>query len=306
MAIFALPFLIALVAFVGFRFLGANKIENAVIVPQVRNVSALAALPDGRFAYGDRAGRLFAADANAGTEPEPLGEVEVSSGEVGLIGLAADGEDIYASYVNADGLLTVASVGTNGAPEVREIWRGPAATEALGGRIAFDAGGRLVIGLGHLGRPDLVEDVSRLNGKFLILDPAGTPDQLPEVLSGGWFEPVAFTLTEAGELWVIDGAPEDESEIVARGDLSEGPDRVSGIRDRIEPSGLTSSDAETLLYCSSLHGELGVFKIDARGIAYTLARFPTFATDCELGVIALSDGRLVYSSGEDLRVTPAP
>jgi hypothetical protein len=308
-AIFAVPFLIALIAFIGFRFLGSNTIKNEVIVPDAPNVYAMAALPGGGFVYGERdTGRIFTAAAPDGRpEVEPLTQIEVSSGEdAGLLGLAVDRQgQTFASYIDKAGFLTLSAVEEGSS--LREVWRGPVPVGGTpGGRIAFNESGDLIMGISHLGRPELVDDVSTLNGKFVILDPAASPDQLPKVLSGGWHEPVAFTVTEADELWVVDNAPEDESEVIARGDLADGPERITGIRDRLAPTGLASADDETLVFCSAENGELGVFKIDARGIAYTLGRFPTLATDCKLGVVALSDGRLIYSTGSDIRIAKGP
>lgn len=309
-AIFGLPFLIALVAFVSFRFFGANDIENEVIVSGARDVTALAPLSDGGFVYGERlTGKVFRTGAEGGNEGEPLAQIEVTTeGQRGLLGLAADRDgNIFASYTDAQGFITVAELVSSEENGLREVWTGPQSQRASnGGHLAFDPDGELVLGIGDLLQPELIPDPAQLNGKILALDPDGDASQLPRIISGGWNNPVAFTFTPGGDLWVADTAPGDRSERIARGDMIEGPARVTALRDRKVPAGLAAPDDETLVLCSFADRDLGIYKIDARGVAYTLDRFPTLATDCGLGVIVLEDGRLVYSTGEDLRIAPAP
>ena len=305
--IFAVPFLIAIVAFISFRFFGANEVQNEILVEDAAEVTALAPLPEGGFIYGERTtGRIFEVDAKGTRGPEPLAELDVSVGEErGLLGLAAGDEDeMFASYTDSQGFLVVAALAGDNEP--RLIWEGPQSeASGNGGHISFGPDGDLVIAIGDLGQPELIEDVSRLNGKLLRLDPEGDEDQLPAVISGGWNDPSAFTFTPAGDLWVADEGRGDSSDRVARGDLSDGTERVAGLRDAFGPAGLAAIDDETLALCGETNGELAVLKIDARGIPYTLGSFPTLATDCALGVIALEDGRLVYSTGKDLRTASA-
>lgn len=305
--IFAVPFLIAIVAFVSFRFFGANNVQNEVIVEDAREVIAMTPLTDGGFIYGERTtGRIFSVDETGTAGPEPIAELDVSSdGEGGLLGLASreDGK-LFAAYTDERGFLMVSALDDGGAP--RPIWEGPqGVATGNGGHITFDPNGDLVIGIGDLEQPDLIDDVSTLNGKLLRLDPEGDESQLPAVISGSWNDPSAFTFTPGGELWVADEGRGDSSDRVARGDLGDGPERVAGLRDAFGPKGLAAIDDETLALCGETNGELAVLKIDARGIPYTLGSFPTLATDCALGVIALEDGRLVYSTGTDLRAASA-
>jgi len=91
-------------------------------------------------------------------------------------------------------------------PAFRLVWAGPESSAlANGGHLVYDTRRQqLIIGIGHLGQRAKVSEPNSPNGKLLLLHPDGAPTQHPTVLSEGWDNPFAFTLTPSGALWVAD------------------------------------------------------------------------------------------------------
>jgi hypothetical protein len=259
---------------------------------------ALAPLPDGGLRYGERlTGRVLEVDA-AGDDPAQVATVEVATdGQRGLVGLAVDDQDrTFASWVRPDGRLVVGQVAPG--PE-RPVWIGPVTEDrANGGRIELLPDGSLVVGIGDLLDPDAVGDPTTPNGKLLVLDPEGPPDQGPEVLSGGWNNPFAFDVGPGGAVWVADNEPGSSEERLTRGDVERA---VTLLPEQTAPSGLVVVDADTLLVCGYVSGELTRWEVDEDGSARLDG---ALADDCRLGVTRLSDGRVVYATEEALRVLP--
>lgn len=251
----------------------------------VQEPVALAVLDDGRVAVGERrAGRVLALspDPGSATPPEVLATVDVdpgAEGQRGLLGLAALGDRLFAAWTRAgDGRLVVGQVVPG---PTRLVWEGPASSDlANGGHLVVTADGRLVVGVGDLRRPDLVDDPAAPNGKLLALDPGGPPGQAPTVLSGGWNNPFAFTTTADGVLWVADNAPGQEAERLGRGD-GEGA-RVD-LPGRRAPSALVALGRGRLGLCGFLDGDL--VEVDVTGrprVGRTLVR-----DACRTGAVVL-------------------
>lgn len=175
-------------------------------------------------------------------------------------------------------------------------WRGPKTSRrANGGRLAIASDGRLVIGIGDLQDAARADDPTAVNGKLLTLDPAGGPDQTPTVISGGWNNPFAFGYAPDGALWVADNAPGTQPERLTRGDTS-GP--VTELPAETAPAGLAVDAAGRLLVCGYVSGQLLRYEVvDGR------AQQPeVVAEGCRLGVVVLSDGRIVYAAQNRLAV----
>lgn len=249
----------------------------------------MVARPGGGLLYGERTtGRIFDEDG------ELTGRVEVvSEGERGLLGLALNDDDtIFASWTRPDGRIVVGEVGG----QRRLVWVGPESTRiGNGGHLAVAPDGSLVIGIGELEDPGAVSDSEAPNGKLLRLDPDGEPDQTPETISYGWYNPFAFGFTPSGDLWLADNAAGNQRERLVRADPT-GPQ--TWLPDRTAPSGLAVMD-DTLVVCGYRTKLLLRFRIAPNRAA--VPDGAPLARDCRLGVVALTDGRFAYSTGSSIR-----
>lgn len=278
-----------------------EMVSGQVLVADAAFPAALAPLEEGGLLYGERlSGRIRRVDPDGRLRSQPVAAVEVSTeGQRGLLGVAvSDRGRVFASWTRPDGRLVVGRVDPG--PQ-RLVWLGPESTDlATGGHLTTSPDGRLVIGIGDLTQPELVADPSSPNGKLLALDPGGRPTQMPEVLSSGWNNPFAFDFSPAGRLWVADNSPGDQPERLARGDVRNPP--VTELTRPTAPSALAAVDDERLLVCGFITRTLEAFVTSddrARATGEPLA------TDCSLGVVILSDGRIAYSNEDSVRVLPA-
>lgn len=264
--------------------------------------AALAPLPDGSLLYAERlTGRIRLVTPDGRLAADPLAVVEVSTaGQRGLLGVAAAGDEVFASWTDEDRRLVVGRVSPG---PVRLVWRGPPSADlGNGGRIAPAPDGSLLVGVGDLERRDRIDDPAAPNGKILRLDADGAPGQEPRIVSSGWNNPFAFLPTPDGGLWVADNEP---------GDL---PERIA----RVSPGGEVSV-TETLAPHSVPTGivrvgdELYVCTFEAR----TLYRFlvseaevepasPETVGACALGVATLPDGRLAVAFEDEIRLVRPP
>lgn len=287
------------------RVTGADRSAGTVPVDVVAEIdlgedaspTALARLGPRRLAIGERqTGRIVAVDVDAPDDVTELAEVDVASpvqGQRGLLGLVSVDGDLYAAWTRAsDGRLVVGQVAP-GTP--RLIWVGPkSAGLANGGHLALD-GRRIVIGVGDVQQPDRIDDPDAPNGKILALDPNGRPDQRPEVMSSGWNNPFAFTVTGSGQVWVADNSPGREPERLGRGDGEGAPRDLPGRR---APSALVQLGSERLGLCGYLDGDL---------VAVDLSPSPTLGAtlargDCRTGAVGLGDRLVAVSDGGTVRV----
>jgi glucose/arabinose dehydrogenase len=187
-------------------------------VPSARSPVALTPLTGGGFLYAERlTGRVRRVGPDGRLDPQAVARVAVSTvGQRGLLGLAVDARDrVFGAFTRPDPPFAIEVVEL--APTPRVVWEGPPSTRlANGGHLIFDpARERLVLGVGDLESRAAVADPDTPNGKLLLLDPDGPADQRPDVLSKGWNNPFAFTLTAEGDLWVADNVPGEAGERMA-------------------------------------------------------------------------------------------
>ncbi len=264
---------------------------EGVLVERAAGATAMAITSDGDLIYGERtSGRVRSVSG------ELVARVEVTAeGQRGLLGLAVDPDGaVFAAWTRRDGRIVVGQVAPG---RMRLVWLGPpSARLANGGHIAFAPDGSIVIGIGDLQDPGSVSDLDAPHGKLLRLDPGGTPEQKPEMISYGWNNPYAFAFTPSGDLWLADNAPGKQEERLLRADPV-GPRTV--LPDRTAPSGLAAPTDDTLVVCGYRTKLLLRYRIGANGVARPDGS--PLARDCRLGVVLLPDGRLAYATDTAIR-----
>jgi hypothetical protein len=303
----ATTLVVALAPLVADAVPAASQRERTVVADAAFPV---ALTPDGvgGLLYAERrTGLIRHVDATGRLAADPVGRVSVSTGgQRGLLGIATGpGGQIFAAFTEATPgrAIVVEEV----APEARRIWSGPpSASLANGGHLLYDAArGRLVVGIGDLGRRVRVADPDAPNGKLLLLDPAAEPTQRPSVLSSGWNNPFAFTLTESGRLWVADNVPGDRGERLARGDVDGRPTHVTRMPTGTVPAAIASPRRDLLIVCSFARGRSLAYRI-VRGRA---RRSDGFGDDarCRTGVARQEPTRGLWLADEhSIRVLAAP
>ncbi len=256
--------------------------------------SAIAVLPDDTLIYATLDGEVRTESG------ERIAEIEVSTdGQRGLLGLAttADGR-VFAAATPPDERLTVFELSTTDEPH-RVVWAGPATVRGgNGGRLRALADGRLLLGVGLLNDRPGQADPTSTSGKLVTLDPDGSADQSPDIISGPWNNPFAFDQAPTGEVWVADNHPQDGEERLARGDDGFDPATVAVMPADSAPSGLAAIGDE-LVVCSYNTGEL---------LRYSSSGEPlgSLATDCLLDVTTVGDDLIAYSTGIAVTVIRIP
>jgi hypothetical protein len=254
---------------------------------------AIVALDADTVLYAERlTGRVLSLDLNGvprseyETEAEPvqsatvIGEVDVdASGEQrGIIGLTRIGDRTFGAWVRpADLRLVVGDIETG-----TIIWEGPVTdTKGFGGHLEV-LDGQLVLGLG-----ELVDD-PQLAGTIITLDPDGTADQQPEVLSRDWNNPFAFVI-DAGKIVVADNAPDGEVERLDGLPFPETAQRA--------PSAIVVFSPGRYGVCGYLDGEMRGYRIDDGEVqrSGTLVE-----SGCRTSAARLTDGRLVVADDETI------
>jgi len=188
----------------------------------------MAVLPDGRALVTERPGRVRLLSREGRLGPEPVAEVEVSAvGEGGLLGVAVDPDFernrfVYLYRTVEDGnVVSRRRLVGDRLVEERVIVSGiESAMFHNGGRLRFGPDERLYLATGDALSPDLAQDRSSLNGKFLRLERAqyrGSGGR-PEVVSIGHRNPQGF-----------DWRPGDDA-LVATEHGPDGDDEINVIR----------------------------------------------------------------------------
>ena len=218
-----------------------------------------------------------------------------TAGQRGLLGVARDGDDRLFVAFTATGRerrIEVAQL----RPTFRVVWLGPpSSTLANGGHLVHDATRRrLVLGVGDLQNHATVADATAPNGKLLLLDADGGPTQTPDVLSGGWNNPFAFTVTPSGRVWVADNVPGRRGERLARGDVDGRPTHVTRLPTGTVPSAVTAPDATTLLVCSFARAR--TLRYEVRSGHPVRASGPGDDARCRTGLT--SQGRVLWLASE--------
>lgn len=264
---------------------------------------------DDTLAVGERAtGRIVSLPPVEGLPPatvepgEVLATVDANAeagGQRGLLGLVEVDEELYAAWTRAgDSRLVVGQV-TGGE---RIIWEGPESTDlANGGHLELGADGRILVGIGDLQNPDLIDEPNAPNGKILSLDPAGSADQEPTVLSSGWNNPYAFTVTGSGDVWVADNAPGEQPERLGQGDVPEVP--RADLPDRTAPSVVIDLGPGQIGVCGYLDGDLRVIDVGADGptIGDTLVE-----EVCKTGAEVIGEDLLAVADEQAVRYVTLP
>lgn len=156
----------------------------------------LAFLPDGRALVTERPGRIRILTRAGRLRRRPLARVAVSAlGEGGLLGLALDpafarNRFVYLYFTVADGMrLERWRLAQHRLVRQQSLVDGILAGPVHdSGRIAFGPDRRLYVSTGDAGQPQLAQDLSSLNGKFLALTPSqyrGGSAVRPAILTSG-------------------------------------------------------------------------------------------------------------------------
>ncbi len=281
----------------------------------VEQATALAVAPDGTLLAGELlTGEILEIDLVTG-DRSPLTVVEpldTSPSQRGLLSMAVTGDgSVLAAFVNGGNRLEVAEIETDGA--VTSRWIGPEARdEANGGRLVVLPDGRVVIGIGDLLEPELVDDPDAPNGKLLeidLTDPesgagggvggavgGGAP------LAGGFNNPFAMATADDGTIWVADNAPGAQPERLLRIDPGGEVDTVTEWTDTRVPVGVAVTTDGLLALCNYATTELHLVDPDDPGDGLG----ELVADDCRYGVVALADGGLAYAGEDDVVVLAPP
>ena len=269
---------------------GAERIVTDIAAPV-----APVALTDGELLVAERrTGRVLRVTRD-GDRSEVVSVMDdlVTEGQRGLLGLVVRrvGEvtEIYASWTRAsDGRLVVGQLVEG---EQMLVWEGPISADlANGGTLAF-RGSELLIGVGELQAPDLVDDPSTPNGKVLALDPAAAPDQTPTVVAAGLHNP--FALDVVGDsVWVVDNAPGSDPERLIR--ITDAGDESSlDLEGTRAPSARAVLPDGDLALCGFVSGVVERIPVPETGV-----RPPTeeIGPPCATGVAVLVDGSIVTTT----------
>lgn len=232
------------------------------------------------------------------SEPNVLATVEVSTeGEQrGLLGhTVIDGRRFAAWTDPATEDLVVGEL-TSGSVD-RIVWEGTGTqSTAIGGHLDT-RGGLIVLGLGSL--TDWAKDNG--SGAFVTLDPDGSPDQEPVLISDGWNNPFAFIVVDDEFIWVADNSPDGSDLPVGE----RAPERIAtaegngpGLSEpppQRAPSAIVALPGGRYGVCGFLDNEMRAYEIGADN---TLERAGTIGP-CLTGATVLSDGSIVTASTND-------
>ncbi|CAN5851102.1 hypothetical protein BH18ACT2_BH18ACT2_18000 [soil metagenome] len=274
---------------------GTPAAGSRLLAPDVTDVTAMVALPDGSVRVGLRASGEIRDVSATGAVGPPVADVGVrTDGQRGLLGVAVDADGrTFAAWIRPDGRLVVGQVAPGA---TRLVWEGPPSTDISNGGHLASRDGRLVIGVGDLLRNELIDDLTAINGKLVSLDPEGPPDQQPQPVSAGWNNPFAFTVVDDGTIWVADNAPGDTGERLMRGDADSG-DGVE-LPAGTAPAGIDHLGADQLVVCGFKSGALLRYRIvDSRP-----TRQEDLAGDCQTATVVRAGGDVVYAAADGLRV----
>ena len=228
-------------------------------------------------------------------------EVGIDGEQRGLLGHTVLDGVRYAAWTEPDTEHLVVGAlgpaGSDGSPATvdRIVWdAGGTAGGAVGGHLEATPDGALILGIGQL--TDWAKDHG--SGAMLRLDPAGPPDQEPDVLSDGYINPFAFVVV-GDRLWVADNAVGDDTERIGVVDLAPGSERTdranldaTGSAPRA-PSAIVALPDGDMAVCGFLDAQLRRWTPDPPGYGDDLG-------PCLTGAVVLSDGTIVTAIADGL------
>jgi hypothetical protein len=240
-------------------------------------------ITDGGYVFADRLAGVVRLQRISGGPAADLARVAVgTAGEQrGLLGVVELDDHIYAAWTEPGSLRLVVGQLT---PERRLVWSGTdTQTKAIGGHLEV-RDSKLLIGLGEL----TGWAKQHGSGALVTLDPLGSAEQQPVVLTDGWHNPFAFVVAADGAVWVADNAPDGGAERIGRGDVAgqtvelPGPQRA--------PAAIAVFGDGQLGVCGFLDGELRRYEVVA-GEQLAVERRGTVTAGCRTGLaVAVTGG----------------
>lgn len=257
--------------------------------------------------------RLDIDDADA--DPEVVASIPVvTQGEQrGLLGqVDVDGRR-FAAWTQPDTFDIVVGEVVDGAAGPI-VWNGGVSGSGAIGGVLDEIDGQILLGLGRNTAWDSDTDDG---GALLVIDPDGEESREADVLSVGYTNPWAFTVTSSGDVWFADNAagpdPDDpdvdDIERIGRGDLIDDRNDVPRISDpgRAATSMIELPDGR-LGICGFLDNELVAYDIvsPADGGDATELELGDTIMPCITGAAIFADGTIVTAaqseSGETLQI----
>jgi hypothetical protein len=280
---------------------GRATVERTIVL---HDPTALVAEPSGSLLVAERSlGHVRRISADGVLDTRPVASVDVvDEGQRGLVGLAEnDAGDIFASWTRAsDGRLVVGRVAP-GRP--RLIWVGPVSADLANGGTLQLRDDRLIVAVGDLQEPDSIDDPDAPNGKLLSLDPAGPPDQRPDVVSAGWNNPYAMTVLGNGEIWVADNAAGRDPERLGRGD---GAERIGELPGHRAPSALVELPDGRLAACGYLTDDLRIVEPHPDGDGLDIEIGAVVVDRCRTSAVVLGPRLLAVTTDTAVLVMSLP
>lgn len=257
--------------------------------------------------------RLDIDDSDA--EPEIVATVPITTQgqQRGLLGqVVVDGRR-FAAWTQPDTFdIVVGEVVDDGVGPI--VWNGGVSGSGAIGGVLDEIDGQILLGLGRNTAWDSDTDDG---GAFLVIDPDGDESQEADVLSVGYTNPWAFTVTSTGDVWFADNAagpdpddPEvDDIERIGRADLIDDRNDVARIDDpgRAATSMIELPDGR-LGICGFLDNELVAYDIvePTDGGDATELELGDTIMPCITGAAIFTDGTIVTAaqseSGETLQI----
>ena len=200
-------------------------------------------------------------------EPEVVATIPVGTDDDqrGLLGqVVLDGRR-FAAWTQPDTYEFVVGEIVDGAPGPIVFSAGEASGGAVGG-VLREIDGDILLGLG---RNTGFDRESGIGGTMLVIDPDGTVDTEPRVVSEGYTNPWAFAVVDDTEIWVADNAAgedpatgQEDIERIGRADLLEDrADMTRIVEEGRAPTAMIELTDGRLGICGFLDDELRAYEV---------------------------------------------
>jgi glucose/arabinose dehydrogenase len=166
---------------------GTNSTSGVQIIAKNLDVPwAIVKAPDGRLFFTERTGEIRIIEPNGTLLPDPAAYINAAqNAEAGLLGLALDPDFasnhklyVYHTYSNGTAVFNKVLALTEKDNKIVDskviLDNIPAGAINDGGRIKFGPDGKLYIGTGDAGQPNLAQNAKSLAGKILRINPDGS------------------------------------------------------------------------------------------------------------------------------------